>query len=80
MFKYFYITILSCAVFLKPLSAEEIKDGLYQEFFENKSPNLKSLIKMERKMAKKNFGMRMVKLKWKVTLKMVRSMVTGAVV
>ena len=36
MFKYFHITILSCAAFLKPLSAEEIKDGLYQELFENK--------------------------------------------
>ena len=38
MFKYFHITILSYVMFLTSLSAEEIKDGLYQEFFENKTP------------------------------------------
>ena len=55
MFKYFHITILSYALFLKPLSAEEIKDGLYQEFFENKSPKFEISYKNGKKNGKEKF-------------------------
>ena len=55
MFKYFHTTILSCAVFLKPLSAEEIKDGLYQEFFGNKSPKFEITYKYGKKNGKEKF-------------------------